>query len=162
MNESPFSDAVVAELPPPLLKVQPTPFWKPHSFLMNWSGLSHTPLPAIPFVIREALVPGETVFRRRLCWDKARREGRAGSFHMKMTEQVSSDQCSLCGCVTELLELPGRPDKFCLSCSADLATVILLGTEIDAATVAGRNTNVLVSEFNEISTRMLGRAQSAR
>jgi hypothetical protein len=37
----------------------------------------------------------------------------------------------------------------------------LLGTEIDAATVAGRNTDALLSEFNEISTRMLGRAQSS-
>jgi hypothetical protein len=80
---------------------------------------------------------------------------------MEMTEQDLLGQCSVCGRVTELLELPGRTDQFCLSCSADLATVLLLGTEIDAATVAGRNTDGLVSEFNEISTRMLGRAQSA-
>jgi hypothetical protein len=81
---------------------------------------------------------------------------------MEMTEQASVGQCSVCGCFTELLELPGRRDKFCLPCSADLATVLLLGTEIDAATVAGRNTNALVSEFNEISNRMLNRAQSAQ
>ena len=80
---------------------------------------------------------------------------------METTEQDLIGQCSMCGRVTELLELPGRADNFCLSCSADLATVLLLGTEIDAATVAGRNTDALVSEFNEISTRMLGRAQSA-
>jgi hypothetical protein len=80
---------------------------------------------------------------------------------MEMTEQDLLGQCSVCGRVTELLELPGRTDQFCLSCSADLATVLLLGTEIDTATVAGRNTDGLVSEFNEISTRMLGRAQSA-
>jgi hypothetical protein len=80
---------------------------------------------------------------------------------MEMTEQDLVGQCSVCGRVTELLELPGRTDQFCLSCSADVATVMLLGTEIDAATVAGRNTDGLVSEFNEISTRMLGRAQSA-
>jgi hypothetical protein len=83
------------------------------------------------------------------------------SFNMETTEQDVIGQCSVCGSVTELLELPGRTDKFCLSCSADLATVLLLGTEIDAATVAGRNTDGLISEFNEISTRMLGRAQSA-
>ena len=82
-------------------------------------------------------------------------------FPMETSEQDLIGQCSVCGCVTELLELPGRADKFCLSCSADLATVLLLGTEIDAATVAGRNTDALVSEFNEISSRMLGRAQSA-
>jgi hypothetical protein len=80
---------------------------------------------------------------------------------MVTTEQELIGQCSVCGRVSELLELPGRKDKFCLACSADLATVILLGTEIDAATVAGRNTNALVSEFNETSTRMLYRAQSA-
>jgi hypothetical protein len=34
-------------------------------------------------------------------------------------------------------------------------------TEIDAATFAGRNTNALVSEFEEISSRMLRRAQMA-
>jgi hypothetical protein len=61
----------------------------------------------------------------------------------------------------ELFELPGRIDKLCLECSADLATAILLSTEIDAATLAGRNTNALVSEFAEISGRMLDRAQSA-
>jgi hypothetical protein len=80
---------------------------------------------------------------------------------METTKQDLIGQCSVCGRVTELLELPGRADKFCLSCSADLATVIVLGTEIDAATVAGQNTHALVSEFNEISTRMLDRAQSA-
>ncbi|MCU1241264.1 MAG: hypothetical protein JWO71_1990 [Candidatus Acidoferrum typicum] len=80
---------------------------------------------------------------------------------MEMTEQDLIGHCSVCGRVTELMELLGRKDKFCLECSADLATVILLGTEIDAATVAGRNTGALVSEFNEISSRMLDRAQSA-
>jgi hypothetical protein len=81
---------------------------------------------------------------------------------MEMTEQALSGHCSVCGRVTELLELPGKIEKFCLSCSADLATVLLLGTEIDAATVAGRNSDALVSEFNEISNRMLSRAQSAQ
>ena len=80
---------------------------------------------------------------------------------MEMTEQALSGQCSVCGRVTELLALPGKTEKFCLPCSADLATVILLGTEIDAATMAGRNSDALVSEFEEISSRMLGRAQSA-
>jgi len=46
---------------------------------------------------------------------------------MEMTEQALCGQCSVCGRVTELLELPGRTGKFCLACSADLATVILLG-----------------------------------
>jgi hypothetical protein len=81
---------------------------------------------------------------------------------MEMTEEALVGHCGVCGCVTELLDLPGRTDKFCLACSADLATVLLLGTEIDAASVAGRNSDALVSEFNEISNRMLSRAQSAQ
>jgi hypothetical protein len=69
--------------------------------------------------------------------------------------------CSLCGRVEDLFELPGRTDKCCLECSADLATAVLLTTEIDAATLAGRDTNTLVAEFSEISTRLLQRSQSA-
>jgi len=42
-----------------------------------------------------------------------------------------------------------------------LATAILLSTEIDAATMAGRSTNALAREFSEISSRMLERSQSA-
>jgi hypothetical protein len=80
---------------------------------------------------------------------------------METTEEDLIGQCCVCGRVTELMELPGETGKFCLSCSADLATAILLGTEIDAATVAGRNTDALVAESEEISSRMLGRAQSA-
>jgi hypothetical protein len=69
--------------------------------------------------------------------------------------------CSACGCRAELFELPGRIEKYCLECSADVATSILLTTEIDAAVIAGRSTNDLVTEFNELSTRLLARAQSA-
>jgi hypothetical protein len=76
-------------------------------------------------------------------------------------DQESVGHCSVCGCVTELVELPGRIDKFCLECSGDVATAILLTTEIDAATLCGRNTNELVSEFSYVSSRMLERAQSA-
>jgi hypothetical protein len=81
--------------------------------------------------------------------------------NLERTEQDSIGRCGVCGRVMELFELPGRSDKLCLECSADLATTILLSTEIDAATLAGRNTNALVSEFAEISGRMLDRAQSA-
>jgi hypothetical protein len=77
------------------------------------------------------------------------------------TEQDSIAQCSVCGRIEALFDLPGRTEKYCLECSADLATAILLSTEIDAATLAGRSTNALVSEFSEISGRMLERSQSA-
>jgi hypothetical protein len=70
-------------------------------------------------------------------------------------------QCGVCGRVRDLFELPGRPEKFCLECSADLATVIQVSTEIGAATRAGRNTGTLESEVSEMSRRMLERSQSA-
>ena len=78
----------------------------------------------------------------------------------KGTEQDLRGQCSVCGHHGEIFELPGRAEKYCLECSADVATTILLTTEIDAATLAGRSTDELVSEFCIISNRMLGRAQS--
>jgi hypothetical protein len=83
------------------------------------------------------------------------------SIHLEGVEQDPIGHCSVCGHIGELFELPGRTDKCCLACSADLATTILLTTEIDAATLAGRNTRELVSEFVEISSRVLHRAQSA-
>jgi hypothetical protein len=67
----------------------------------------------------------------------------------------------VCGRITELVELPGRIGKFCLACSADLATATLLITEIATATLAGGNTNALVAEYTEITSRTLDRAQSA-
>jgi len=79
----------------------------------------------------------------------------------KGTEQASIARCSVCGRIDELFELPGRTERCCLGCSADLATAILLTTEIDAATLAGRSTKALISEFGEISGRMLERSQSA-
>jgi hypothetical protein len=77
-----------------------------------------------------------------------------------MSEE-SIGHCSVCGRISELVELPGRIGKYCLACSADLATATLLITEIDTATLAGRNANTLVSECTEITSRMLDRAQSA-
>ena len=70
-------------------------------------------------------------------------------------------KCGVCGRVRDLFELPGRPEKFCLECSADLATVIQLNTEINAATREGMSVGALESEFSEISRRILARSQSA-
>ena len=78
----------------------------------------------------------------------------------KMDHGVT-EHCGLCGRVAELFEFQGRPEKCCLDCCADLATAVLLSTEIDAATMAGKNANSFVSEFAEISSRILQRAQSA-
>ena len=79
----------------------------------------------------------------------------------KGTEFDLSGRCSVCGHYGEIFDLPGRFEKYCLECSADVAAVILLTTEIDASTLAGVNTNDLISEFTLVSNRMLGRAQSA-
>jgi hypothetical protein len=70
-------------------------------------------------------------------------------------------QCGVCGRVRDLFELPGRPEKFCLECSADLATAIQLSAEIAAATRAARSTDALELEFSDTSRRMLERSQSA-
>ena len=77
------------------------------------------------------------------------------------TERNAAKQRGVCGRVRDLFELPGRAEKFCLECSADLATVILLSTEIGAATRAGRSTDASESEVSEMSRRMLERSQSA-
>ena len=79
----------------------------------------------------------------------------------KGSEEPPILQCSVCGRETELFELPGRSEKFCLACSADVATSILLTAEIDAATTAGRETQSLMAEFAQLGKRMLERAQSA-
>lgn len=76
-------------------------------------------------------------------------------------QQNFSETCCMCSRVAELFELPGSVGKLCLACSADVATVAVLRTEIDAATLAGQNTNDLVREFSELTRRLLTRAQSA-
>ena len=80
----------------------------------------------------------------------------------KGSEKPSSEPCGVCGRRMELFELPGRTGKYCLECSADVATSMLLTTEIDAATLAGRETEGLIAEFAELSHRMLERSQSER
>jgi hypothetical protein len=79
----------------------------------------------------------------------------------KGSEEPSILPFSVCGRRTELFELPEKNEKYCLECSADVATSILLTTEIDAATVAGRETQALVAELAQLSHRLLERAQSA-
>jgi hypothetical protein len=79
----------------------------------------------------------------------------------KGTEELSLSPCSVCGRSTELFALPDRSEKYCLQCSADVATSELLVAEIDAATLAGRETAPLVAEFAALSTRILLRSQSA-
>jgi len=72
---------------------------------------------------------------------------------------LSTLQCAACGRHAELFDLPGHKEKYCLECSADVATSILLATEIDAATATGEDTTSLVAEFLQLGRRMLSRAQ---
>jgi hypothetical protein len=74
---------------------------------------------------------------------------------------LSAWQCSACGRETDLFDLPGHSEKYCLECSADVATSILLAAEIDAATSSGEDTHALVAEFLQLGRRLLARAQSA-
>ena len=69
-------------------------------------------------------------------------------------------QCNACGRECELFELPGRREKYCFECSADVATSILLATEIEAAKTSGEDTGSLVVEFLQIGRRLLARAQA--
>src|SRR6202030_4756062 len=80
----------------------------------------------------------------------------------KGCEEDLSSQCSVCGRIEELFELPGRSEQYCLGCSADIAAATLLVTEIDAATLAGQNTSFLICEYEQIGARLLGRSQSAQ
>jgi len=73
--------------------------------------------------------------------------------------ELSLLQCSTCGRQAELFELPGRKEKYCLECSADIATSILLATEIDAATRSGEDKGGLVAEFVCLGRRLLARVQ---
>jgi hypothetical protein len=77
------------------------------------------------------------------------------------SEQHLQVSCGYCGQRTEVFELPGRAGKYCLSCSADVAITTQLAAEIDAATLAGKETAALVAEFEELSERLLARAQSS-
>jgi hypothetical protein len=62
---------------------------------------------------------------------------------------------------TEPVVLAGSTETYCLPCSADVATAILLMTEINAAKTAGQKSESMQGELNQVSKRLLGRAQSA-
>jgi hypothetical protein len=79
----------------------------------------------------------------------------------KGSEERSILECSVCGRWTKSFELPGRSERYCLECSADVATSILLTTEIDEATIMGQDAEDLVSEYAQLWNRMLARSQSA-
>lgn len=79
----------------------------------------------------------------------------------KGSEGEPAPQCSVCGHRSELVELPGMNEKYCSECSADVATSILLKTEINAAWLSGRHYEELAAELAQVGRQMLERAQSA-
>jgi hypothetical protein len=79
----------------------------------------------------------------------------------KGTEQSSVAPCSICGGIEASFDLPGTKQRFCWGCSADLATILVLTDEINAAKGAGAGTDELLSEVSDISSRMLQRSQLA-
>jgi hypothetical protein len=79
----------------------------------------------------------------------------------KGSEEPPLLHCSVCGRQTESFKVPGIMEKYCLECSADIATSILLTTEIDAATTSGQHAERLVAELAQLSHRLLQRAQWA-
>jgi hypothetical protein len=79
----------------------------------------------------------------------------------KGSEGEPAPQCGVCGHHTDLVELPGIREKYCSECSADVATSILLKTEINAAWLSGQHYENLAAELAQLGQRMLERAQSA-
>lgn len=75
--------------------------------------------------------------------------------------EVGVSQCSMCGHHADLVELPGMSEKYCSECSADVATSILLKTEINAAWLSGQRYESLAAELAQLSQRLVERAQSA-
>jgi hypothetical protein len=79
----------------------------------------------------------------------------------KGSEDESALQCSVCGHRADLVELPGMNAKYCGECSADVATTILLKTEINAAWLSGQRYEELANELALLGRRILERAQAA-
>jgi hypothetical protein len=78
----------------------------------------------------------------------------------KGSEEASDSHCSVCGHPADLFELPGMSGEYCSECSADVATSILLKTEINAAWLSGQRYENLAAELAQLSNRLLERAQS--
>jgi hypothetical protein len=123
---------------------------------MNRSGLFYAGLSILKFRLTFSLHRF-----RPAAESSAQRERNLMMTGPKGCEEDLSSQCSVCGRIEELFELPGRSERYCLECSADIATASLLSTEIDAATLAGQNTSYLISEYEQLGERLLGRSQSA-
>jgi hypothetical protein len=124
----------------------------PYKSLTKLSGLFYDPF---------STVDSQLVLASASQLQKKSKEGTAMLMEPNCCQSDLSSRCSVCGRDEELFELPGSTEKYCLGCSADLATATLLTAEIDAATLAGQNVSPLVSEFEQLGARILARSQSA-
>jgi hypothetical protein len=94
------------------------------------------------------------------CWS-----GSNGRRLMLLSKEPTADnrpvgECIICGVRTELYGLPRVEGDYCLECSADIGTSLLLRTEIDAATMAGQRTDLLMAEFTSLTDQLVKRAQN--
>jgi hypothetical protein len=70
-------------------------------------------------------------------------------------------RCGFCDGTTELFILPGRFERHCFPCSADVATTILLSTEINAGRLQGWHVCALECALAEVNERMLARLRQS-
>jgi hypothetical protein len=74
---------------------------------------------------------------------------------------MTTGNCEVWGHRTEIVELQGRTDKYCVSCTADVVTVILLHAEIEAARPGGQDPIDLESEAAELLIKLLQKPGNA-
>ena len=65
--------------------------------------------------------------------------------------------CDSCDCVAELFELPGRNDKNCAQCDADLSTMIVLYETLHDNERKGTLAEEIEEEVADILIRYLAR-----
>lgn len=71
-------------------------------------------------------------------------------------------QCDACSRPCKLFALPGRHARHCLECSADIATLFLLATEIDVSRRSRLDVEHLESEWAEVDQRLMSRHAANR
>jgi len=71
-------------------------------------------------------------------------------------------QCDACSRPCKLFALPGRYARHCLECSADIATLFVLATEIDANRRSNLNVDDLEREWAEVDQRLITRHDANR
>jgi hypothetical protein len=71
-------------------------------------------------------------------------------------------ECDACSRPSKLFALPGRRARHCLECSADIATLFLLATEIDVSRRSRLDVEHLEREWAEVDQRLMSRHDANR